>query len=94
MSDLPPAMLEVKVTPNASRTEIAGWDEAGVLRLRVQSPAQDGKANKAVLAFLAESLGVSKSRVRIVRGETSRQKWVAIAGLQPCDLDRLLGKTQ
>lgn len=89
----PAALLEVKVTPNASRTEIVGWTEDGALRLRVQSPPQDGKANKAALAFLAKRLGVSKSRARIVRGESARQKTVAIDGLRPCDLDRLLGKT-
>jgi len=70
--------IRVKVTPNAKGNEVIGWEEdprAGrVLRVRLQAPPVDGKANKALVAFLARELGLSKSRVVLVKGTTSRSK--------------------
>jgi uncharacterized protein (TIGR00251 family) len=70
--------IRVKVTPNAKGNEVIGWEEdprAGrVLRVRLQAPPVDGKANKALGAFLARELGLSKSRVVLVKGTTSRSK--------------------
>lgn len=85
-----PCLLSLKVIPNASRDEISGWQEDGSLKLRIQSPPLDGKANKAVIAFLAKTLGIPKSRLSIERGESSRQKVVAIKGLEHSELMRLL----
>ena len=70
--------IRVKVTPNAKGNEVIGWEEdprAGrVLRVRLQAPPVDGKANKALVGFLARELGLSKSRVVLVKGTTSRSK--------------------
>ena len=52
--------------------------EDGQLKIRVTVVPEDGKANKAVIALLAKALGVSKSSVTIVRGETARDKLVRI----------------
>ena len=68
--------------PNASRNQVDGYS-GGTLRLRVAAPPKDGKANQAVLSLLAETLGVPKSRVRIVRGQASRNKLVAVESLNP-----------
>ena len=73
-------MLEVRITPNASRDEIVGLLPDGVWRIKVQSPPVEGAANKRLVVFLARAAGVSKSRVRIVRGETSRRKTIEIDG--------------
>lgn len=73
--------LLVKVVPNASRNEIADWQADGSLKVRIQTPPQDGKANKALIAFLAKQVGVSKNQIKIVRGETSRQKLIAFERL-------------
>lgn len=74
--------LRVKVTPNAKHSEILGWEDdprAGrVLRVRLQAPPIDGKANKALVAFLGKEFGVSKSSVRILKGKTSRLKTVEV----------------
>lgn len=71
-------ILRVKATPNAKRNEIVGWQDdpmvGKVLRVRIQSPPVDGKANKALTAFIAKSLGVSKSQVKLCKGMTSRIK--------------------
>ena len=68
--------LAVRVTPNA-KTDAIVIDEAQV-KVRVTVVPEDGKANKAVIALVAKALGVSKSSVTIVRGETSREKVLQI----------------
>lgn len=76
----PSCTLELKVIPGAPRDEFAG--RLGVaLKLKVRAPALDGRANDAVLAFLADSLGVPRRSVTLLRGEKSRQKAVRVEGL-------------
>lgn len=74
--------LVVKVTPNARKSGVTGWEDdpvAGrVLRIRVAAPATEGKANREVTEFVARVLGLGKSRVRVERGETSRIKHLEV----------------
>ena len=79
-SPAPTAFLPVRVTPAASRDALLGW-QGDVLRLSVAAPAERGKANEAALRLLAAALGLPRQRLRIVRGQTSRQKVIAIEGL-------------
>jgi hypothetical protein len=79
------ASLRLKVTPSASRDAVVGWQE-DVLRVHVRAPAQRGKANEAVLRLLAAALGVERRRLRIVRGQTSRQKVVSVDGLEQAEV--------
>ncbi|MBT5855215.1 YggU family protein [bacterium] len=72
----------IRVIPNASRNQIVGWIEEGVLKVKLTAPATDGKANKYLIEFLAKEIGVSKSAVTIVRGETSRHKTIQVNGLK------------
>ncbi|MET3927762.1 DUF167 family protein [Devosia sp. 2618] len=76
--------LFVRVTPNAGRDVIEGVetrdDGTAVLRLRVKAVPDKGKANAAVVALLAKALGVPKSAVSVVSGETARLKTIAIVG--------------
>lgn len=81
--------LAIKVQPNATRTEFSGWLDDGTLKVRIQSPPQDGKANKALLQFLAKETGVSKNQISILRGETSRQKVIAFRELSPSQWQRI-----
>jgi len=74
------ARLTVRVQPGASRDEVLGFAD-GVLRVKVAAPPVRGRANAALLALLADLLGVSKGRLSIVKGETSRNKVIAIEGL-------------
>jgi uncharacterized protein (TIGR00251 family) len=73
-------MLQVRVTPRAARDQIVGWQD-DTLRVRVTAPPLEGRANEAVLRLLARALAVSPSRLRIVRGQTQRNKVVAVEGL-------------
>lgn len=65
--------LALKIIPNAKRSEIVGWED-GVLKVKIAAPAVEGKANTELVRFLAETLGVPKSRIVILKGETSRNK--------------------
>ena len=69
--------LDLHVQPGAARTEFAG-KHGERIKVRVAGRAVEGKANEALIAFLAEHYGVPKSRVRITSGLKSRQKRVVI----------------
>jgi uncharacterized protein (TIGR00251 family) len=71
--------LTLRVTPGGSRSEIIECT-ADRLRVRLNAPAVDGKANAELVRFLAEAFAVRRSAVTIVRGAHSREKTVAIAG--------------
>jgi uncharacterized protein YggU (UPF0235/DUF167 family) len=68
--------LAVRVTPGA-RSEALELGE-GVVLVKVRAKAKDGEANEAVLALLAEALGIATSRLRLLRGATGRDKWVQV----------------
>lgn len=70
-------VLELHVQPGASRTEFAGR-HGERLKLRLAARALDGKANEALVEFLAAHYGVAKRNVRIVAGFKSRRKRVVI----------------
>ena len=73
--------LRVRVQPGARVTGLVGWMADGSLKLRVSEPAEDGRANRAVEALLAATLGVRASAVKVVRGLSSRGKTVDVDGL-------------
>ena len=73
--------VEVRVVPRASRNELAGFDETGRLKVRLTAPPVEGAANQALIKVCAKRLGVARSAVTVVRGETSRNKLVEIDGL-------------
>lgn len=79
-------LLDLHVQPGAKITEAVG-EHGGRLKLKIAAPAVDNKANAHLLAWLAARLGVPKSSVCLVRGETSRQKTVAVPGLETPWLD-------
>ena len=74
-------VLSLHVQPGAKRTEVAGIHGDGAdarLKIRLAAPPVDGKANSALLAFLAGAYGVALRDVTLLRGETSRQKTVRV----------------
>lgn len=76
------ATIAIRVTPRSARPGIGGWREGPdgreELEVKVAEAPADGAANQAVVKLLARSLGISRSEVTIVSGETSRHKRVAI----------------
>ena len=83
-ADAAGCILLVRVIPRAARTAIAG-ERAGALLVRVAAPPVEGAANAALLQFLADSLRVPMRQLRIVSGESSRTKRIAVQGLSPDD---------
>ena len=81
--------LRVRVNPLSSRSQVTGWQD-GVLHIKLTAPPVEGAANKAAVEFLAKTLGVRKSQVALVSGQTGRDKTFEIAGLTPEELDRIL----
>jgi uncharacterized protein (TIGR00251 family) len=73
--------MRVRVHPGARRNGFRGFAADGALRVEVSAPPADGRANQAVEALLAETLGLKVRQVSVVRGATSRVKVVQIEGL-------------
>ncbi|WP_363278451.1 DUF167 family protein [Devosia sp.] len=84
-------LVTLRVTPNAGADRIEGVEQrddgSAVLRIRVTAVPDKGKANAAVIALLGKALGVPKSAITLVSGETARQKTVRING----DVEALAG---
>ena len=75
------AGLAVRVQPKARSAGLVGWMADGTLKLKVSEPAEDGRANRAVEALLADVLAVPVAAVQVVRGRSSRAKVVEVEGL-------------
>ena len=84
--------LKVRVIPNAKKSEFRGC-RGGEWVLRLNAPPVDGKANKAALEFIANSLGIARSGVCLISGEKGRHKIFEIVGFQPSDVARKLAKS-
>ena len=74
------AKISVRVYPNAARSEVVGFSN-GTLQVRVAAPPVKGKANRELIAFLSQELGVGKGNLEIIKGHTSRSKVIAIDDL-------------
>jgi uncharacterized protein YggU (UPF0235/DUF167 family) len=83
--------LSVKVVPGSTQPGVAGW-LGDALKIRVAEPPEKGRANAAVAATLAASLGLTRGEVRIVAGHGSARKIVEIDGLAPEEIRRRLGR--
>ena len=70
-------ILAVRVTPGAKKNFIK--EEAGVMKVYLTAPPVEGKANEALVEFLADHFGVRKSRIQIIKGLKSRMKTISIS---------------
>src|SRR4051812_33591933 len=79
----PHLILHVKVIPNSSRTQIAGLlgKPPIALKIKVAQPPEDGRANRAVIELLAETLGIPQSQITLLSGQTRPQKTFQLAGI-------------
>lgn len=82
--------IKVRVQPKSSRNQVGGFQD-GTLRVRVTAAPTEGQANAAVIALLAKTLGVSKSRLEIIRGYSSRDKVVSVDTLTDQEVRQKLG---
>ena len=82
------AALTVRVTPRARRTEVAGVREDGTLKIRLAAPPVEGKANQALIKFLAGLLGVRRQSIEIVAGHTGLDKIISITDLSAAEVEQ------
>ena len=73
--------LKIRAVPNAPKSHCAGAYGDGV-KIKIAAPAMDGKANAELIKYLAKTLGISKSGVKILSGESSRDKIVEVSGIE------------
>ena len=81
----------VLVQPRASRTKVVG-EHDGRLKIALAAPPVDGAANAALSAFLSDELGVRKSDVTLLEGDTGRRKRLAVRGVAPPEVMVKLGQ--
>jgi hypothetical protein len=77
-------LIALRVIPNASRDEIAGWRGEAV-KIKVQAPAEGGRANRSVIRLLADAVGLPRRNFSIVSGGKARDKCLAVTGLTRAD---------
>jgi uncharacterized protein (TIGR00251 family) len=82
-------IIRVRVLPRTSKNQIVGMD-GGVFKVKLTAPPVEGKANKALVQFLAKKLGLPKRDIEIVSGEHSREKSIRINGLSVEEVMRIL----
>lgn len=77
--------LSIRVQPGARSDAILGWTPDGrggeVLKIRLRAPAVEGKANAALVEFLAQSLGLRPRQIALLRGQKAREKIVGVEGM-------------
>ncbi|MCF6157758.1 MAG: DUF167 domain-containing protein [wastewater metagenome] len=84
-------IVSIRTQPCSSKNRIIG-NYGGRLKLAVTAAAEKGKANKAVIELLADTLHIHESSIHIISGESSRDKRIMIQGITPDDLESLLDR--
>ncbi|WP_028104554.1 DUF167 domain-containing protein [Pseudoduganella violaceinigra] len=83
--------LAVQIQPNAKKTEVVGvLDDA--LKIKLAAQPIEGKANEALVKWLAGALGVARSAVTLTHGQTNKKKLLEVAGVTLEDVARLLNR--
>jgi uncharacterized protein (TIGR00251 family) len=73
-------ILTVKVTPSAKRNMVMASKD-GIWSLKIAAPAINGRANNELLAFLSKTLGIRKNALSMIKGLSSRKKFIAVSGM-------------
>jgi uncharacterized protein len=81
--------FQVRVLPRSSRNQVAGVS-GGVLKIKLTAPPVEGAANEMLIEFLSEKLKISKSKISIVRGQSSKSKTVMASGIDAGQLGKIL----
>ncbi len=86
---MPSARIKVRVIPRAGKNQVAGL-RGDAITIRLQAPPVEGAANEALARFLAKTLRVRPSDIRIVAGERSRDKLIEIEGVGQDEVEQVL----
>jgi len=93
VQDAEGVIFTAKIVPGSRRTVVAGTLE-DMIKIRVAAAPEKGKANQALIAFLAQELGVKKNAIEILSGHTHPVKQVRVAGISTLDLLTRLGLSE
>ncbi|MDE1163086.1 MAG: DUF167 domain-containing protein [Acidobacteriaceae bacterium] len=95
MSSAESCTLALRIQPGAKRTAVLGLYGEETIRIALNAPPVDGKANEALIRFLAETLALTRSAVEILSGQTARTKLVRLTGVSLTAVrDRLLANSR
>jgi len=86
------ATLSVRLHPGAKKNAVTGLHD-GAVKIALNAPPVDGKANEALIAFVAERLSIPRSRVALVAGTTSRSKTLRVTGKSAAEVEAALSPT-
>lgn len=75
------AAVSVRITPRMPKNEISEILDDGTIKIRLTAPPVDGKANQALIEFLAKILQISASSIEIIAGQTGRNKLITIMNM-------------
>ena len=81
--------LSIRVHPGAKRDAVTGL-HAGAVKIALNAPPVDGKANEALIAFVAERLRIPRSKVALIAGATSRNKTLRVTGKSAAEVQAAL----
>ncbi len=84
-------LLPVQAQPKAKQNALAGW-HAGRLKVCLTAAPEKGKANRALLKLLAKALGLKRSQIKLLSGETSPLKMLCIQDIQPAQLSAAIAQ--
>ncbi|SNT27466.1 hypothetical protein SAMN05421770_106248 [Granulicella rosea] len=85
--------LALRVHPGAKRNAVTGTHD-NALKISLTTPPTDGRANEALLRFLADTLGLPKARISLLTGAASRSKTVRITGLNAAEVAAVLNPAE
>ena len=88
-ADADVVVLSLHIQPGARKTEVVG-EHGAALKIRLAAPPVDGKANAALIKFLAQRLGVAQAAVTLISGETSRAKRLRVSGVSAAQVSAAL----
>jgi len=86
------AILRVHVVPNAKTDSVVG-EHGGAVKIKLRAPAVEGKANSALIGFLADELNISRRAIVLEHGQQSRDKMIRITDLSEKEVRRRLLRT-
>lgn len=81
-------VVTLKIVPNSSRNEVVKEDD--YIKIKITAPPVENKANKVLVEFLSKKLGIAKSKIKILRGETSKLKTLSFDDLDESEFNARL----
>jgi uncharacterized protein len=85
--------IPIKVTPNAGKNNVIGLVN-GVWKIKIAAPPDKGKANKELVAFLSNVLGIKKDNIEIITGHIGHHKIIGVSGLSQGEIMKKLSQNK